>query len=146
MLSRCARRGGRRGRAPERCGEGNWPETRGVHSQNRSHESVRSEYARTLFQPAGRKKIAHGASHGDRACATEPRKGRKMAAARSFAPCRGFVDLAVSPRLTPWAIFFRSTSLHSERSRIPTLMFRTLRNSRFHRIRWHASNLESTWI
>ena len=48
-----------------------------------------------------------------------------MATLRSFAPCRGFVDLAVSPRLTPWAIFFRSTSLNSDRSRIPTLMSRT---------------------
>ena len=48
-----------------------------------------------------------------------------MATLRSFAPCRGFVDLAVSPRLTPWTIFFRSTSLNSDRSRIPTLMSRT---------------------
>ena len=48
-----------------------------------------------------------------------------MATLRSFAPCRGFVDLAVSPRLTPCAIFFRSTSLNSDRSRIPTLMSRT---------------------
>ena len=48
-----------------------------------------------------------------------------MPTLRSFAPCRGFVDLAVSPRLTPWAIFFRSTSLNSDRSRIPTLMART---------------------
>ena len=40
-----------------------------------------------------------------------PRRGRKIAPPRSFAPYRGFVNLAVFPRLTPWAIIFRSYEL-----------------------------------
>src|ERR1035437_326200 len=34
-----------------------------------------------------------------------------MAPPRPFGPCRGFVNLPASPRLTPWAIFFRSYEL-----------------------------------
>ena len=36
---------------------------------------------------------------------------RKIPPPRSFAPYRGFVNLAVSARLTPWAIIFRSYEL-----------------------------------
>src|ERR1017187_10161737 len=40
-----------------------------------------------------------------------PRRGRKMAQLRSFAPCRGFVYFPASPRLSPWAILLRSYEL-----------------------------------
>ena len=40
-----------------------------------------------------------------------PRRGRKMAPPQPSAPFRGFVNLAVSPRLAPWAMFFRSHEL-----------------------------------
>ena len=44
-----------------------------------------------------------------------------MAEPRSSAPCRGFPILAVSPRLAPWAILFRSYELRSKRSPISFL-------------------------
>ena len=44
-----------------------------------------------------------------------------MAEPRSSAPCRGFSILAVSPRLAPWAILFRSYELRSKRSPISFL-------------------------
>src|ERR1017187_791248 len=40
-----------------------------------------------------------------------PRRGRKMAPPQSSAPFRGCVNLAVPPRLAPWAMFFRSYEL-----------------------------------
>src|ERR1017187_8618875 len=50
-----------------------------------------------------------------------PRKGRKMPP-RSFAPCRGFVNLRAFPRLTPWATFFRSYELGFGAFRIFTFL------------------------
>src|ERR1017187_640487 len=61
--------------------------------------------------PQGRKKIAHGASRGNEACLEEPREGAEDGAAAVFRPVPGLRDLAASPRLTPWAIFFRSYEL-----------------------------------
>src|ERR1017187_8038468 len=49
--------------------------------------------------------------------AKSPRRGRKREPPRSFAPCLGFVNLPAYPRLTPWAMVFRSTSFDSEHIR-----------------------------
>jgi len=84
-----------------------------------SSESVRSEYSRTLLQPEGRHRIAHGASHGNSACAEEPPEGAEDGGVRSFAPCRGFTNLVIPPWLTPWAMFCRSASFASEHCRNP---------------------------
>src|ERR1035437_3155327 len=66
------------------------------------------------LQPEGRKKVAHRREPWEGGvCARAPGRGRKMPPPRSFAACRGFVNLAASPRLTPWAIFFRSDELWS---------------------------------
>ena len=51
--------------------------------------------------------------------AKSPRRGRKREPPRSFAPCLGFVNLPAYPRLTPWAMVFRSTSLFGAYSRLP---------------------------
>jgi hypothetical protein len=54
-----------------------------------SSESVRSEYSRTLFQPEGRHRIAHGASHGNSACAEEPPEGAEDGGVPIFRPVPG---------------------------------------------------------
>ena len=76
-----------------------------------SGESVRSEYPRTLLQPDRATENSPWREPWEKGARGKPRMGRKTTAPRSFAPCRGFVNLAISPWLTPWAILCRSYEL-----------------------------------
>ena len=76
-----------------------------------SGESVRSEYPRTLLQPDRATVNSPWREPWEKGTRGKPRMGRKTTAPRSFAPCRGFVNLAISPWLTPWAILCRSYEL-----------------------------------
>ena len=67
-----------------------------------TRESVRSKYARTLPQPAGRKRIAHGAGRGDGAWGRGKRASLNCV---SFLPAPPAPDLAARiPKARPDAI------------------------------------------
>src|ERR1017187_4017773 len=75
------------------------------------HVVPRVEPRKDILQPEGPKIVAHGVSRGNEGGAESPREGAEDGAVAIFRPVPGLCDLAASPRLTPWAILFRSYEL-----------------------------------
>jgi hypothetical protein len=87
------------------------------------------ERCRPTEQLLAVKALAHGVSRRNGPCTEEPPEGAEDGAVESSAPERGFVNLAVPPRLAPWAMFFRSYELWF--AAFPDLHFCVAHPSRF---------------